>query len=376
MFDGLDDIDWASFGTHIATGRQSKDIPQFVRNMLSDDAETREYAIMDLFGEGQHNGMLDDATPYIIPFVLEVLEKEDYPNKPYILASLASVSHHILMVKTIPSMRFALSVYEVLESGMSLYLKYLHDADKDTRQTSTYLVSYLQGKAKPVLDALMARYKVETEVEIRVEIVEAMHRLMLKGQLYYAEEFKPHREFIQMLVMDGETVADRVAAAQNLVLVDYIRDETLSQQVVAVLIEGIKTAQEDYKKRWLARSLCNVKAAYLLPHLTKELTPEEAHLVGRAVLCSHYVMWPYHEEHWQMSPQHNQPGYVYGFYTLNARLKLFGEYDVMEQVANYDPFWQMPTTLFSRFYGLPDERSELQEAIKIKKADNDSDIQE
>lgn len=375
MFKGLDNIDWASFGTHIASGRNAKDIPQFVRNMLSDDAETREYAIMDLFGEGQHNGMLDDATPYIIPFVLEVLEKEDYPEKPYVLSSLASVGHHILMARTISRMRFALHVYEVLENGLPLYLRYLHNADKDTRQTSAYLLSSLQGKAKTVLDALIARYKVEAEVEIRVEIVEAMHRMMTEGWLYHAQDFEPHREFIRVLVTNGETLADRVAAAQNVVLTHYIQDDALAQNMVAVLMQGMRQAQKDYEKRHIAQSLCNVKTEHLLPYLTEDLTPEEAHLVGRAVLCSHYIMWPYHEQHWQNSPQFNKQGHIYSFGTLNYRLEHSGDYDMVKRLAEYDRFWQTPTNLFSRFYGLPDDRTTLREVIRIRKANSDSDDQ-
>ena len=76
MFDGLDDIKWEDFGeTHIAIGVKTYEIPDLIRDMLHDDPEQREWAIAYLLGEGQHLGMLDKPTPYIIPFVLEVLEK-------------------------------------------------------------------------------------------------------------------------------------------------------------------------------------------------------------------------------------------------------------------------------------------------------------
>lgn len=78
MFEGLDQIDWENLGYHIYRGKEK--IPDAIRNLLSQDPDIRDEARADLLGWGQEYGDITDTTPYIIPFILEVLNSPHAPG--------------------------------------------------------------------------------------------------------------------------------------------------------------------------------------------------------------------------------------------------------------------------------------------------------
>jgi hypothetical protein len=221
MFDGLDKIDWSSFGLHIAVMCNSADIPKFIRQLLSNDEEERIEACEFIFGEGQHIGMLSPATPYLIPFVLEILSINTYPERDYILNGLEYMSVHILHSKTIMSMRFAIKVYDSLEKGLPIYLKLLNDADEEIRIASIQLLRYMQESAIPVLDSLMKKFGEESVLRVRLAIIENMALLMKEAWLLYNPETKIYREFIASIVDKGADYTERELAVSALKTLDY-----------------------------------------------------------------------------------------------------------------------------------------------------------
>jgi hypothetical protein len=223
MFDGLDKIDWANFGKHIAVSCDSADIPKFIRQLLANDEKERIEALGFLLGEGQHIGMLASATPYLIPFVLEVLSNNTYPERDYILNGLEYMSVHILHAKTIMGMRFAIKVYDSLEKGLPVYLKLLDDSDEEIRIASIQLLRYMQESAIPVLDSLMKRFGEETVLQVRLAIIENMALLMKEAWLLYNPDTQIYREFIASIVDKGADYTERELAVSALKTLDYRR---------------------------------------------------------------------------------------------------------------------------------------------------------
>lgn len=93
MLEGLDRIDWKDLGHHVY--RQHEQIPTEIRNLLASDPEDREAARGFLLGEEQDSGDIYDTTPYIIPFVSELLAHNSTPDKAELLAHLSRVAEHI-----------------------------------------------------------------------------------------------------------------------------------------------------------------------------------------------------------------------------------------------------------------------------------------
>jgi len=247
MFEGLDDIDWASFGTHIQISRKAADIPQFFRDLLSDDEDDRFWAILSLFGEGQYHGCLDTATPYIIPFVLEVLNNPTFPDREGILYALSAVGDHMLWVKTIYDMRLSVSVYDALAAGLSIYLGLLQDEDNTVRRECAHFLRYMQDEGTKVVDALMARYKPEPHAEIRAEIVDSITAMMTATSIY-ADTYSACLPFFSEVMKDGTALPEKVAAAKAMLNFDA-RTRMYTQEVHALIGDVFAAAGEDQKFR-------------------------------------------------------------------------------------------------------------------------------
>src|SRR5512138_3680486 len=111
MLAGLDKIDWERFGYHVYSG--NREIPTAMRNLLSPDPDIREEARGFLLGWGQEYGSIADTTPYIIPFIFEILNNPDGPGKADLLDHLASVARHIWESERLPvyQMRLYIKTY-------------------------------------------------------------------------------------------------------------------------------------------------------------------------------------------------------------------------------------------------------------------------
>lgn len=213
MFHGLYDIDWENFGSHIAGARDSKDIPRWIEDLKSTDSKIRENAIHNLFGFGQHAGMFAPATPYIIPFLLEVLALEDYPDKLLIIEKLCQVGlHFFLGGKNITYMRKATHIYDVLVTGLDTYIKLINSDDGETRFYSAKLLRYFQEQAIMTLDALMLQHSIETNQGTRVTILRSMSELMGNAYLMYHKEYRPYVKFIISNITDNPSLVERYVA--------------------------------------------------------------------------------------------------------------------------------------------------------------------
>src|SRR5215469_3298888 len=88
MFEGLDQIDWASM--HHAYG-SAKDVPELLRLLVSHDPEKRELALDGLYGAVHHQGDIYECTIACLPFLLEAVGNPNVPDRGEILELLASI---------------------------------------------------------------------------------------------------------------------------------------------------------------------------------------------------------------------------------------------------------------------------------------------
>ena len=187
MFEGLDNIKWEDFGdTHIAVGMKTHEIPGFIRDMLHDDHEEREWAIAYILGEGQHLGMLDKATPAIIPFVLEVLEKQpDYTQRGYLVFGLSLMFDHMFGYENFDYLRLSIATYEAITAGYNIYKRLLNDSEQWTRLHSAEIMCRMQDHTLDALSALTTRLTVEPDEEVRHAIVKGIIKLIYDASGIY-----------------------------------------------------------------------------------------------------------------------------------------------------------------------------------------------
>src|SRR5712664_1324596 len=89
MLEKLDSVPWATLdypyiGSAIG-------VPGLLRALTSFDEEVRAEAIHELYGTIWHQDTICEATAYAVPFLIELLEYKQVPDKDEILALLATL---------------------------------------------------------------------------------------------------------------------------------------------------------------------------------------------------------------------------------------------------------------------------------------------
>ncbi|MEM7759934.1 MAG: hypothetical protein AAF298_17665, partial [Cyanobacteria bacterium P01_A01_bin.40] len=88
MLEGLDVIDWEnleSFEGCLTAFDPVTEIPNLLRKFLSSDPEERSYALGRLYENLLHQGTRFSATPYVIPFIIELCSEPSVPNRASLL---------------------------------------------------------------------------------------------------------------------------------------------------------------------------------------------------------------------------------------------------------------------------------------------------
>lgn len=117
MLKEIENIDWKNlkhaYGSAI-------DIPNDIRNLASQDQKIRERAIYNLYGNIFHQGSRYEATPYVIPFIYELLRNESTEDKHelfFLLISLALGYEEEYLPEGINPEKFR---YELIQSESNL----------------------------------------------------------------------------------------------------------------------------------------------------------------------------------------------------------------------------------------------------------------
>ena len=89
MFGRLDEVDWSSL--RHAYGEAS-DVPDLIRSLAAPDRKTREDALYELYGNIWHQGTVYEATAYAVPFLIELLQHPELPERHDVVALLRELA--------------------------------------------------------------------------------------------------------------------------------------------------------------------------------------------------------------------------------------------------------------------------------------------
>jgi hypothetical protein len=183
VLERLDDVDWAS-ATH-AYGEAS-DVPVQIRDLLSPlDARRRE-ALDGLFSNVWHQGTIYPATVLALPFLIELLQSQETPDRESIGLLVASIlagqgywEVHSTVVKPPVDLAERLEdeaavvarVREIGSQAIPLILPYLTHNHPDFRSTAfAALAPYAPRSA--ALSAALDRARLDEQDEHAREIME------------------------------------------------------------------------------------------------------------------------------------------------------------------------------------------------------------
>lgn len=166
MLENLDRIDWKNLDH---TSRYSSLIPQKIRELVSDDKIKREKARMFLFDYGQDAGTVSEATQYIVPFIIELLDNDGVPDKHWLLDELAGLDLDLFDRDLASAYRVHVKppTYDAVEAGIPVYLKLLKDSDVKIRSACIDVFERLTKSREKFLSELISAYGSESDENVR-----------------------------------------------------------------------------------------------------------------------------------------------------------------------------------------------------------------
>lgn len=187
LLTNIDKVEWSKL-TH-AYGEAS-DVPKVIRGLLSNDSESREKALWELYGNIFHQGTRYQATAPAVPFLYELAlapQVKDRSNIIYLLINLA-LGYEEAFLPTGPDMKLfrksreeaaksmskedkeacaeygygpqvELDCYDAVKDGVPKLITLLDDEDTSVQKAAAYALAWFPEEAEKSLPALQKHLK-------------------------------------------------------------------------------------------------------------------------------------------------------------------------------------------------------------------------
>ena len=248
MLERLSSIDWSKL-SH-AYGR-AEDVPQLVRDLASLDEEVHGLALRKLYTNIYHQGTVYQASAYTAPFLIELVQCEEVPERDRIILLLACLAegnayhrqhmqyysderkHDPAFQRELGEQVFWVDrTHEAVKNGMPTYLRLLEHQSVQIRMSIIHLLSAFKREASQLLPVLLVRLQQESDQRVRACILYGAG-VLIKHRV------EKHSNVFQLLVhslADEETELVRLAAAMSLVQTER---QDIPSRVFDLLLETI-----------------------------------------------------------------------------------------------------------------------------------------
>ena len=386
MFSNLDSIDWNRLAYHTYPYHNPDEIPRAIRDLLPPDDMVREEARGFLLGAQQDFGDIYDTTPQIIPFCLEVLAMDGAPGKAELMHQLSGQGMYIAEsgARSVHMMDLCVQTYAALRNGLDLYLDLLARGDRGERLAACELLQYMSDDPERLIPTLLAQIHQEEDEVVQVSLLYCLKQLFGSLEWPRFPLKKQYAPELRLIVEDHPSQTVQVAAARASVeLVERFQlreEELLSLQVGELLAREFLQPgppmhwTEDYPSIYqenIVRDLARLPdPAPLLGLLASTgITSEQANLVARGLLCQALIDRAQHNRHWQMmtSYEKRKEGnfFLHEYDIPLWKLQTGSVRLILHAIAAADRLWELPTNLFSYFFGLPDSRQALHKLSEV-----------
>lgn len=181
MLEGLDKINWNRYWGAYSGG---KAIPDNIRALISEDSEVRKAAQNDIREEISHQRSIYPATPYVIPFLIEILAANK-SAEPYFLLRLLydiakNASETIGYYKVIERhyTHSCFLAFQNILKGYNAYRLFLNHASPNARGIAARLLS-INGEKHHISRGLLRRQlKQEQNAGVQISILFSLSRAL------------------------------------------------------------------------------------------------------------------------------------------------------------------------------------------------------
>ena len=224
MLEPLDDLEWQNIADAFGPAVQ---VPRLIRDLASTDPEVRTSALENLTNHIWHQTSLYEATVRAVPFLVDLLLRDDVQDKHLILSLLwgiagagaPSIHPPFSDLAKYPPPRDALArrIYMAVREGIPAYLRFLDAQDLRLRATASGVLSLFAEDALLIAPRLREVIEAEHDPTSRSEMVETFGFLITTGREHLDSELASYRAFLEDLLSPGRDAAVRFAAACALV---------------------------------------------------------------------------------------------------------------------------------------------------------------
>lgn len=185
MWDGLDDIDWASMEHAYGT---AEEVPELLRTLRSPDAEARHKALERYYSAVHHQGSVYPSTAASLPFLLELAADRATPERAAVVELMVGIGREALLlgfdddgneIQYHPPMGFAQAAAFLRERGAEV-AGLARDPDPGVRLAAMPALGLFLDDADRATRMLRERLTAEEGISARLRIVDAAGTLALR----------------------------------------------------------------------------------------------------------------------------------------------------------------------------------------------------
>lgn len=387
MLEGLNQIDWSklrhAYGSAV-------DTPDYLRMLLLPTSKTgRTSAHEHLESAVNHQGDVMSATAAVVPFLIELVDNEETPNRVWILRYLVSLldacnalpNAHYLATPMMGVLKDEIDTYHNIRSGLDTFIKLLTYSDDRIRKETAWIIGNLYDCREQSLDPLWRALGYEHNSAVQMAQIESIGNLFTYTYPGEMPDREKVMQYLDALALRDPELDVRVRAAMTLtrMAVDgYQRPAIIPPHIRSILVDALADHAINTTGTFTVFSEALVECVSLtgIPGMVTmlrlgNLKSPSAHVIARELLdkvfqrqgptvhWGHFQRWYVYEDQYDESskdryqlPQHHMQ------YTGDI-LRHHDQRKAVEAIVDCDPFWEHPTNLLSFFYGLPDDREEL-----------------
>ncbi len=239
MLDQIDKINWAELG-----------YPQmalWLHNLASDNPALRTEYINNLFDN--HVNDLSVVSPYVIPFLIELLAQDSVEEKVDILTLLMQLASEASVPPIDAKTQLVLSR---IEEGTDLYLSFL---EKPRERGITFeLLGYLRGRFEQITSKFLPMLGQE---ENKAPVLYTFYKLFDSSDVINEEDRQRYSAFVLRFLSANETDYVRFAAAA---LVSRLMKANAPSQVDVILEDAMRHVHNERRAytssiSWMSNAL-------------------------------------------------------------------------------------------------------------------------
>lgn len=226
MLEGLDNIQWGQLNHAYGS---ADDVPDLIRALAHEDDDIRDKTLYALYGNIWHQGTVYEATPYAVPFLIELLSIDHVTRKYDILILLAHLAHGTsyfdiqsndllsgehesdgIQQQLAEEVQHVKRTHQAVCDGIDVYWQLLLDQHEElhTRMAVTYLLSCFTEHELSIVPRLKQLLPDEPDSLMRASLVLALRYLQQGGtSTYYLEPYLAPDEDLIVRVCSGMAIA-------------------------------------------------------------------------------------------------------------------------------------------------------------------------